>query len=126
MTIADKMRAMDLKVFRPIHPLLELGLLFVFALATYCAVLKFVFPKYLSPLWPHHSDFYIPASVAGGFRDALSYLTWPRPVGMIFFVLIGNLGTRGSIAVIIAITIFNAAISVYLLRRIIETPLSAA
>jgi hypothetical protein len=119
-----KMRAVELKALRPLLPLLEVGLLFAISLATYSAVLKFVFPGYLSPLWPHHSDFYIPASLAGGVREILNHLYWPRPVGMAFFVLIGNLGTRGAIAAVIALTIFNAAFSVFLVRRISGLQLS--
>jgi tetratricopeptide (TPR) repeat protein len=43
---------------------------------------------------------------------------------MAFFALIGNFGTRGAIAAVIALTIFNAAFSVFLLRRISGLQLS--
>lgn len=104
---------------RPIFAIAaELMAVLFFVVSAYCFVLRFVFPGYLSPIWPYHNDFYMPAAVAGGVETALSYWRWPRPVGMMFAVLTGNLGIRGSMAAVIFLTLVNVTLSAFIFRRI--------
>lgn len=103
--------------------MIELGILTVLALVIHALVLKFIFPGYYSPLWPHHSDHYLPAALANSSDGIFSYAHWPRPVGMTFFVLIGFLGTKGSIAVIVGLTAVNCVLSAMLARRILKIDL---
>ena len=73
------------------------------ALLIHGLVLYFVFPGYYSPLWPNHSDFYIPVALAQSNLAFTDYLRFPRPMGFIFSGLIGHLGTRGAMLVVIAV-----------------------
>jgi hypothetical protein len=100
--------------------LLELCILTLVALAVHAFVLYFVFPGYYSPLWPNHSDYYIQAALANSPEGILSYAKWPRPIGMMFAYLTGFLGIKGSIAAIIFLTAVNCALSVILIRRILN------
>ncbi|MEO7523338.1 MAG: acyltransferase, partial [Ferruginibacter sp.] len=88
---------------------------------THALVLKFIYPGYYSPLYPQHSDFYIPVMFANSPSDTfLSLLAWPRPVNMIFAKFIGYFGIKGSIAWVIAIVFVNCSFSALLLIRLFK------
>lgn len=92
------------------------------ALAVHALVLRFVFPGYYDPLWPHHSDFYFAANFAQSGLTPLELLRWPRPIGMVFLQASGLLGIRGSIAVTIAVFALNCALTAVVLRRWLGDP----
>jgi hypothetical protein len=80
-------------------------------------VLRCIFPGYFDPFWPHHSDYYMPAAIAYSPAGFLEVLTYPRPVGQIFFWLIGHLGTRGAMIAVLLVVAVNYALIVMLTRR---------
>jgi peptidoglycan/LPS O-acetylase OafA/YrhL len=93
----------------------------VLAFIIYAAVLKFIFPGYYSPLYPQHSDFYMPAAFAN--TPELTYidlLSWPRSMNLIFAKFVGNFGIAGSIAWVIALVSVNVGLSVLLIKRILN------
>lgn len=96
--------------------LLQFTMLLVIAAIVHGLVLRFVFPGYYDPLWPLHSDFYLPAQIANSPASIFSYVTWPRPTGMFFFALIGEFGIHGSLAAIIFLAMLNAVISALLIK----------
>lgn len=100
----------------------ELLLLLIITIAVHAVVLFFIFPKYYNPLWPHHSDFYIPSAIVHSSLGLWDYIHYPRPTGIAFFYTIGQLGTRGTIAVIILITALNCVITASLFRRAARIP----
>ena len=100
--------------------ILELSVLFIIAFIIHALVLSFIFPAYYHPLTPQHSDYYIPAELANSSAGFFSYMSWARPVGMMFFYTIGHFGIYGSTALIVGITILNCALSAALLRRILK------
>lgn len=90
----------------------EFSVLLVLFLLIDGLVLKLVFPKFVDPFWPLHSDFYIPAALAyspAGFWKVLSY---PRPVGYAFFWLIGHLKTRGAMVAVLLLVGVNYSLFV--------------
>lgn len=95
-----------------------LGVLALAALV-YAAALKFVFPGYFSPFWPHHSDFFMANQLAANPVEALKYLSWSRPIGTYLYALIGNAPMRVTIGIIVLITLLNAALSVVIFRRLL-------
>ncbi|HWK02895.1 MAG TPA: acyltransferase [Puia sp.] len=93
----------------------------ILAFIVHAIVLKFIFPGYYSPLYPQHSDFYIPAAFANSAQDSFrSLLSWPRPVNMIFAKLIGYSGIHGSIACVIAIVCMSCALTALLVIRVLK------
>jgi hypothetical protein len=99
------------------NTVLQFTMLLVIAAIVHGLVLRFVFPGYYDPLWPIHSDFYLPAEIANSPASIFSYLTWPRPTGMVFFALIGKLGIHGSLAAIIFVAMLNAVITALLIKK---------
>jgi len=92
-------------------------MLLVIAVIVHGLVLRFVFPGYYDPLWPLHSDFYLPAAIANSPVSIFSYITWPRPTGMFFFALIGKFGIHGSLAAIVFLAMLNAVITAFLIKN---------
>lgn len=93
----------------------------ILALIIHAAVLKFIFPGYYSPLYPQHSDFYIPATLANSSHPNYSFiglLGWPRPMHMTFMKIIGYTGIHGSIACVIALVAVNCVLAALLIKRI--------
>lgn len=109
---------------KPVLPLANKGLEFValcvLAIITHAVVLQFIFPGYYDPLWPLHSDFYLPANISNSGLGFLNYLSKSRPSGMAFFYLIGNFGIQGSIAAIIFITCLNVVITAIIAKSILK------
>lgn len=105
-------------VSRPM--LAEFFILLVLSVIVHAIVLKFVFPRYYSPLWPHHSDFYLPSAIRFSAEKIQSYAAWPRPVGMVFFSIIGYLGIKGSIAALLGLTLANCVLTASLFRRLLK------
>lgn len=98
---------------------IELFLLFIIGLIVHALVLSLIFPGYYSPLSPLHEDFYLAAAIANSHSEILSYLTSPRPIGTIFFGIIGNFGIKGSIAAIVGLTILNCALTGIFIRKLL-------
>lgn len=95
------------------------------AFAIHAAILKFIFPGYYSPLYPQHTDFYMPAAFAN--TPQLTYidlLSWPRSMNLIFAKFIGNFGIGGSIACVIALVCVNVGLSALLVKRILNITFS--
>jgi hypothetical protein len=98
--------------------LAEFAILFVLALAVYVISLRFVFPGYFDPLWPHHNDFYMPLARAAAPGAVLGYLTGTRPTGFLFSWATGYLGLHGAILCTIIITLINTAGTAFVFRRV--------
>lgn len=96
----------------------EIALLMGLAFIIHALVLLFVFPGYYNPLWPNHSDFYIPVALAESALSYTDYFRFPRPVGVIFLDAIGCLGVRGSMLVVIAAALLNTALTAALFRGV--------
>lgn len=99
---------------------LEFVALCVIALIVHAVVLRFIFPGYYDPLWPLHSDFYLPADINSSGLGILDYINKSRPSGMVFFFLIGGLGIHGSIAAIISITLINVVVTATIAKQILN------
>lgn len=104
----------------------EFALTYALSFATYVFVLKFVFPGYFSPLWPHHSDFYMITELANTTDAITGILRGARPAGFLFMYVIGKLGLHGAISIIVAICIFNTTAIAMLTRRVFMLPLSGS
>lgn len=101
-----------------IYPLVvELAALTVLFLLVDALVLKFIFPGYFDPFWPHHSDYYIAPALAFSPKRFLATLTYPRPVGSAIYWLSGHLKTRGAIAVLLLFVAANFAMITTIIRR---------
>ena len=48
----------------------------------------------------------------------MDMIQWPRPVGIVLYVGVGNFGLHGSIAAIMAVVVVDCAIAAALFRRI--------
>lgn len=107
-----------------INKSLEIITLFVISALIHAAVLAFIFPGYYEPLWPLHSDFYLPADISNSGLGLLTYLNYPRPSGMAFFFIIGNLGIHGSIAAIILVTLLNTVITAKIAQSMLNINLN--
>src|SRR5688572_13820142 len=101
----------DRKVER-IHFVGELAWLVVIAAIVHGAVLRLVFPGYYRPLSPHHSDFYIPVSMAVVDYSVVEIFRGPRgrPIGFGFLQLVGQAGLEGSIALILLLVFTSCAL----------------
>jgi len=98
--------------------------LFVIAALAYFFCLQFVFPGYFHPLYPHHDDFYFPPGLSCDGHSLLEKLQWPRPLGFLAMEFLGKLGLKGYLAVLVLVTLANAALTMALARRIFEQPIS--
>jgi len=79
--------------------LIQISFLTAIALVIHAVALKFIFPGYYSPLYPHHSDFYISVAMAHSPNDFFQYgyLGYSRPLGMFLLKFIGLPGVHGAI-----------------------------
>ena len=100
------------------------GLTLALAFAAYWACLQFVFPGYFSPLDPLHSDYYLIPDITADGEPLWEKLNYPRPLGFLFLWTIGHLGLQGATAILVAITLLNAALLVELWRRLAPFALS--
>ncbi len=100
----------------------EVLFLALLAFPVHALVLRCIFPGYYDPLWPHHSDFYIPVELAESAHGMMDFVRRPRPVGMAFLEGVGYLGVRGSIGVTLALTLFNCAATAAAVRRFLRDP----
>jgi hypothetical protein len=101
----------------------EITLLMGLTLTIHALVLLFVFPGYYNPLWPNHSDFYIPVALAESGLRYTDYIRFPRPIGTIFLDAIGNLGVRGAMLVVITIVLLNTVLTAAFFRRVLRIKL---
>jgi len=92
------------------------------ALIIHAIVLKFIFPGYYSPLYPHHSDFYISVALAHspGVFFQYRYLGHSRPIGILVLKIIGFWGLHGAILFTVINVAVNSALSATLARRILK------
>lgn len=92
----------------------------VVCITLYFLALRFLFPGYVQPLVPFHSDFYDYTGTASlRFRDLISF---PRPASFVAMWLLGGLGVRGLMAGGIAIALCGVVLTVFLVRRLIVCP----
>ena len=98
-------------------------LLAIAALA-YLLCLQFVFPGYVHPLVPHHDDFYFPPGLSYDGHSLAEKLQWPRPLGFLAMEILGILGLKGYLLVLVLITLANAALTMALAQRIFGQPVS--
>jgi len=103
---------------------LEFFALCALFLVVHALVLRFVFPGYYDPFWPHHADYYIAAALASSPSGFLPVIGLPRPVGYAFYWLIGHLQTRGVILASLFLVAANYAVIVMMMRRAFRVPLS--
>jgi hypothetical protein len=110
-------------IFR--NPVSQITCFTFIALVVHAFVLKFIFPGYYSPLYPHHSDFYISVALAHSPHDFFqySYLGYSRPLGMFFVKLIGFLGLHGAILFTVINVAINCSLSVLLVQRVLNITL---
>ncbi len=99
----------------------------IIALLIHAIVLKYVFPGYYDPLYPHHSDFYISVALANSPDDFFQYryLGYSRPLGLFFLKLIGYLGVHGAILFTIINVAINCSLSAFVFLRIFRIPFRA-
>ena len=102
----------------------EFALTYALSLAIYICVLTIVFPGYFSPLWPHHSDFYMITELANTPGASAHILRGARPAGFLFMYVIGKWGLHGAISIIVAICIFNTTAVAMLTRQVFMLPFS--
>ncbi|WP_421697801.1 hypothetical protein [Ancylobacter sp.] len=105
---------------------LELFAYLCLAALIYAVALRFVFPGYFSPFWPHHTDFFMVNHLRANPVVALRYLHGQRPIGTYLYALIGNAPMRVTIGIIALVTLLNAALSVVIFRRLLALPNTAA
>lgn len=100
----------------------QIPILVILSLAIHACVLQFIFPGYYSPLYPHHSDFYVPVAQAHSPEPVfqLGYFHGPRPVASFLSRLFGFLGIHGNIFVAVLFVTVNAALSATFFRRILN------
>lgn len=98
--------------------------LFAIAAAAYWACLQFVYPGYFHPLYPHHDDFYFPPGLSFDGHSLWEKLQWPRPLGFLMMQALGKFGLHGYLAVLVVVTIANAALTIALARRIFGQSIS--
>jgi len=102
--------------------LIQVAFLTVLAVLIHAIVLKFIYPGYYSPLYPHHSDFYIPAALANSPKEFFqyNYLGYARPLGIFSLKIIGLLGIHGSIVFTIINVAVNCSLSATLFRVLLN------
>jgi hypothetical protein len=111
------------KIFYMKNNIFVFFLFILLAFVVHAVVLKFIFPGYYSPLYPHHSDFYIPAAFAhapGEYYSFYSLFFWPRPIYLIVAKCFGYLGIHGGIACIISLVFINCALSALFIKRVLN------
>ena len=91
-------------------------------LLAYWIALEFIYPGYFDPLWPNHTDYYMPLAVSNYGVGPLSFLGWPRPIGMMFLWLLGMFGLHGSILFVVLTVLVNIAGTSMLVRRVFGVP----
>ncbi|MFG1418748.1 acyltransferase [Xanthobacter sp. V0B-10] len=113
-TVAARLRE---RLMKHRSSILEFGACAGLSALVFALVLKFVYPGYFDPFWPHHSDFYLATNLRADPVEGLKYLSWARPVGVYTLAMIGNAPMRIGIGIIAAITILNGALAVFAFRR---------
>jgi hypothetical protein len=98
--------------------------LFIIAASAYFFCLQFVFPGYFHPLYPHHDDFYFPPGLSYDGHSLVEKLQWPRPLGFLAMEVLGKLGLKGYLFVLVLVTLASAALTISLARRIFGQPIS--
>jgi hypothetical protein len=101
---------------------IQFPILIIISLAIHALVLKFIFPGYYSPLYPHHSDFYISVDQAHSGGDLLTWdiFKTPRPLGSFIGRLGGYFGIHGYILMTILTVIVNVGITGIFFRQLLN------
>jgi hypothetical protein len=86
----------------------------------YLLTLRFLFPGYLHPLVPFHSDFYHYTGMAVVSLPAIA--AYPRPVAFLFMRLLGTFGLQGLMAGGIAIALVGVLLTIALAARLTAVP----
>lgn len=107
-------------IFR--KPVVQIICCTILALLVHALVLKFIFPGYYNPLYPHHSDFYISVALAHTPDDFFQYrhLGYSRPLGIFFLKFIGLPGIHGAILFTVINVAVNGCLSIMLVQRILK------
>jgi hypothetical protein len=103
-------------------PVIQIICFTILALLVHALVLKFIFPGYYSPLYPHHSDFYISVALAHSPDDFFQYryMGYSRPLGLFFLKFIGLPGIHGAILFTVINVAVNGCLSIMLVQRILK------
>ena len=83
----------------------------IVAIVAYLSALAFVFPGYIAPLAPFHSDQYLDVNAIPMQTGLAGALNGPRPIGAMLAYLGGRLGLEASIAIKIAFAVLMLALS---------------
>jgi len=94
------------------------GLTLLLVAALYWVCLQFVFPGFFAPADPLHSDYYLPPALVGDEEPIWSKLDYPRPAGFFALWVFGHAGLQGATALIIGVSLLNAALIAELWRRL--------
>lgn len=103
--------------------LTEFSVFVVLFLVVHAIALRYVFPGYYDPFWPHHSDYYIATALAYSPEGFWPILQQPRTIGYAFLWLIGHFHTRGAILAALLLVAANYAVIVMIVRRIFQITL---
>ncbi|QCP50765.1 tetratricopeptide repeat protein [Trinickia violacea] len=95
----------------------EMAALIAIFIAVDFLVLRYVFPGFIDPFWPQNSDFYSASAIKNSPYSFWGLLMFPRPLGIAYMWLTGNLGIRGSIVANLLLVAINYALIVMSLRR---------
>lgn len=95
----------------------EIIVLTCIAFGVQACVFQLVFPGYFSPLWPHHSDFYMPLQLHHSPTPFAMLLRWPRPIGAFYLTAVGSLGLHLSILATMVVVLLNCALTAVIARR---------
>ena len=94
------------------------GLTLLLVAALYWVCLQFVFPGFFAPTDPLHSDYYLPPALVADEEPIWSKMDYPRPAGFFALWVFGHAGLQGATALIIGVSLLNAALVVELWQRL--------
>lgn len=98
-------------------PILEAIVLAATFLAVHALVLRYIFPGFYDPFWPHHSDYYIAQALAHSEGGIPQILSQPRPLALLLFSVFGRLGIQGAVVGSFAVVVANFVGIAMLMRR---------
>jgi hypothetical protein len=87
------------------------------ALVAYAVSLALIFPHFVAPFAPFHSDMYVPANLAARGFTYEAALHGPRPLMWMTLLTAGRFGIEGSAAFLTLLTLADLALALTLLER---------
>ncbi|HTU83871.1 MAG TPA: hypothetical protein VMF61_17235 [Candidatus Acidoferrales bacterium] len=96
---------------------LRLATFLVLAAVAWALALRFIYPGYIPPFVPFHSDEYQGVDLAHLGLGAGDLLGWPRPLAFLTFFLAGHLGLTGSLVFYTLLTLFDLALAMTIFER---------